>query len=429
MGAGGIVHRLAMADRARTVITSLGEGWAIAAVCAVVVTVLASVGGLTFALTSSTHSPGAAQPATTPDKPDLKHLLPGDIRIEGTRRAHLVKDEPSQLIVDYHSRSSRKLLAMVLAWDRSAHKWQPVYNGAASATTATDTASSDVLVPSGSTTEAQFALGLIAAITADSGGRYDVPATPANEALIEIWMVHEGGLWANNPLNTSLDAAAYPHQITSSGEDTGIPIYPDLSVGIAKTAATLLGNPAYQGILAALASGSGSCIAFGSAVVESPWAASHYGYDPGSFCPSGTQPQLTASTASTPAPTPAATAPAAAHSHRARLAGAKHHKSHRTAKVVADLPRGPGHSGAKHRQGPGTGSSSSSDSSNKRHWHGKGAAPRAGATPGGSTGSHLRVTHGLHKTTRLSPVKTGLLPATTRPGGRTGHGHHRTVTG
>jgi hypothetical protein len=126
---------------------------------------------------------------------------------------------------------------------------------------------------------AQVAQSLISAIDRQSGGRYDIPASADNVTLLERWMANEGGLWADNPLNTSLDAASYPHQ-----GKTGIPIYPSIAVGIQETAKTLLGNPVYAPILRALSSGTTSCETFAAAVIRSPWASSHYGYDPARFC-------------------------------------------------------------------------------------------------------------------------------------------------
>ena len=139
-------------------------------------------------------------------------------------------------------------------------------------------------VPSGNSTAAGVARALIAAINSLSGGRYKIPATADNVTLLERWMANEGGLWADNPLNTSLDSSQYPHQITSGGQNTGIPIFPTMAAGVQATAKTLLDNGVYSHILTELRSGSASCVAFATAVIHSPWAASHYGYDPARFC-------------------------------------------------------------------------------------------------------------------------------------------------
>jgi hypothetical protein len=134
------------------------------------------------------------------------------------------------------------------------------------------------------TTVSGVAQDLIATIDAASGGGYDIAASPDNVAYLDAWMANEGGLWADNPLNTSLDAGVYPHQITSSGQDTGIPIFPDIQTGVDATATTMLQNRAYAGILAVLSNADASCSGFAWAVMDSPWAASHYGYDPSRFC-------------------------------------------------------------------------------------------------------------------------------------------------
>lgn len=148
----------------------------------------------------------------------------------------------------------------------------------------------------GPTTESQVAQDLIAAIDAQSKGAWAIAATADNLSLVESWMANEGGLWADNPLNTSLDAGRYPHQITTGGQDTGIPIFPGIALGVEATATTLLSNGAYAGILAVLGQGDAPCDAFARAVIDSPWAASHYGHDPARFCGSsgGTVPLVTA---------------------------------------------------------------------------------------------------------------------------------------
>jgi hypothetical protein len=250
-----------------------GLSWPLWAVVSLVV-LLMTGGGIALA-GARTASQSAAAAATA----DVRQLAPGMVRIEGTKWTRLSRGGPQQLLVSYRTRRSGTSAVMLLARSRAERRWVPVYSGAR--------LTSDVLVPSGSALEGNVALSLIGTIDRLSHKAYDIAATSANVALLEVWMAHEGGLWADNPLNTSLDASAYRHQFTTSGQDTGIPIYPDLSVGVTDTALTLLGNPAYQGILKVLAGGSGSCMAFGAAVVESPWASSHYGHDAGSFCPSG----------------------------------------------------------------------------------------------------------------------------------------------
>jgi len=144
--------------------------------------------------------------------------------------------------------------------------------------------------PPVTTTESQVARELIAAIVAQSGGRFRVPATPDNITLLARWVANEGGLWANNPLNTSLYSGQYPHEIAAGGQDTGDPIFPTMSVGIAATATTLLMNPAYDRILTVLRSGHESCLSFAKAVIQSPWASSHYEHSTARFCGGSSSP-------------------------------------------------------------------------------------------------------------------------------------------
>jgi hypothetical protein len=133
-------------------------------------------------------------------------------------------------------------------------------------------------------TVAQVAQDLIVTINVQSKGAYAIAATPDNLTLFEAWMANEGGLWANNPLNTSLEAGRYPHQITTTGVNTGIPIFPDIQIGAEATATTLLSNHDYAVILSVLSRGNAPCTDFAQAVIQSPWASSHYGYDPSRFC-------------------------------------------------------------------------------------------------------------------------------------------------
>ncbi len=169
----------------------------------------------------------------------------------------------------------------------STHGATPTTAGAPG--TAASTPSAAVLTaanvdPGRDASAARVAAELIAAVDSQSGGKYKIPATPDNVALLERWMANEGGLWADNPLNTSLHAASYPHQFTSGGENTGIPIFPTMTAGVDATAQTLLGSSVYARILATLRSGTSSCTAFATAVIHTPWASSHYGYSPSGFC-------------------------------------------------------------------------------------------------------------------------------------------------
>jgi hypothetical protein len=141
-----------------------------------------------------------------------------------------------------------------------------------------------VAPPPGTPALAQAAMALIRAIDGQSGGGRPVRATADNVTLLERWMANEGGLWANNPLNTSLDAGDYPHEFTASGQDTGQAIFPTMALGIAATATTLLSNPAYGQIVDLLRTGRASCLSFARAVIRSPWASSHYEYNTARFC-------------------------------------------------------------------------------------------------------------------------------------------------
>jgi hypothetical protein len=125
---------------------------------------------------------------------------------------------------------------------------------------------------------------MISAINLEARGKVKIPPSADNVALLGRWMANEGGLWANNPLNTSLDSAANPHQRTSGGTDTGIPIFSSMNSGVEAAATTLLSNPSYARILRVLRSGKASCLAFATAVVRSPWASGHYDHDPSGFC-------------------------------------------------------------------------------------------------------------------------------------------------
>jgi hypothetical protein len=130
----------------------------------------------------------------------------------------------------------------------------------------------------------QVAAALIVAVDQQSMGRASIPVTRDNVTLLERWMANEGGLWADNPLNTSLGSQGHAHQVTTGGQDTGIPIFPTMSAGIEATATTLVSNPSYAHILAVLGRGTASCLAFATAVIRSPWASGHYYHDPSGFC-------------------------------------------------------------------------------------------------------------------------------------------------
>jgi hypothetical protein len=144
-------------------------------------------------------------------------------------------------------------------------------------------AASPVMAPASSET-ARVAVDLISAINLQARGKVKIPPSAQNVALLGRWMANEGGLWANNPLNTSMGSGANPHQRTSGGADTGIPVFSTMNSGVEATATTLLSNPSYARILRVLRSGRASCLAFATAVVRSPWASGHYDHDPSGFC-------------------------------------------------------------------------------------------------------------------------------------------------
>jgi len=244
---------------------------------------------------------------------------------------------------------------------------------AASLAVSGGTQSAYVAVP---TTETQVAADLLVAVDTQSHGSYTIGATTANISLMVAWMNNEGGLWADNPLNTSLDSANYPHQFTTAGQDTGIPIFPTIQTGIDATATTLLSNNAYTPILTVLNGGTGSCVAFARAVIQSPWAASHYGSDTSRFCGS------TGASVTVPVVTTACL----------RLSGGARHGSHRmpgtcgrrAATARARVARGQARATARgHRP--------EAQSRASRHVRAAGNAPGQGAMPRPSgSGRHHR---------------------------------------
>lgn len=77
------------------------------------------------------------------------------------------------------------------------------------------------------------------------------PATEANLNSLLAWFAHEGGGGANNPLNTTLNAAGATGSINSAG----VKSFSTPSAGIAATVQTLEGG--YSAIVAALKAGTG----------------------------------------------------------------------------------------------------------------------------------------------------------------------------
>jgi hypothetical protein len=101
------------------------------------------------------------------------------------------------------------------------------------------------------------------------------PTTQNNVTNIQRWMNSEepaqSWLSNNNPLNTTMQSSGY---IANDTNGYGGPGYVDVASGLAATAQTITSG--YPSILAALRSDAPPAT-FDSAVVNSPWAASHYG--------------------------------------------------------------------------------------------------------------------------------------------------------
>ncbi len=91
-----------------------------------------------------------------------------------------------------------------------------------------------------------FAIGVLKGIHA--------PVTTANVRSIEAWAQREGGGGSWNPLNTT---QRMPGSTTFNG--SGVQNYPSMTVGTQATVETLLGDPAYNDIVAAFQAGRGLC--------------------------------------------------------------------------------------------------------------------------------------------------------------------------
>lgn len=140
-----------------------------------------------------------------------------------------------------------------------------------------------------------------AQLVLEDGG---APVTQSNINLMLTWMENENypANWAprNNPLNASLG--------TDSTDGTGG--YQSLNESAYYTARMIFGQSNMSGIAAALGSGTATPAQFGQAVISSPWASSHYGYNLARF------------THGAPGSSPAATAAAAANQAGNPYAGA-----------------------------------------------------------------------------------------------------------
>ncbi len=97
--------------------------------------------------------------------------------------------------------------------------------------------------------------------------------SPAAAEFVMAWTLEEGAnAWANNPLNSSLQTTG---STLLAGNPDGVRIYPSVLSGLDADARTLLGNPAYASVVAALRSGN---VAQAAAALEnSPWCVSPTG--------------------------------------------------------------------------------------------------------------------------------------------------------
>jgi hypothetical protein len=126
--------------------------------------------------------------------------------------------------------------------------------------------------PGGS--RASFAKALLKAIGA--------PLSAGNIKAVTSWETIEGGGFgnqaANNPMNLNPGKANWPGHNAD-----GAWAFPTLADGL-KYTAQYLGMSNYSGILSALkADTKGSGISVINAIMDSPWAQSHYGHDAHSF--------------------------------------------------------------------------------------------------------------------------------------------------
>src|SRR6266481_3512056 len=101
------------------------------------------------------------------------------------------------------------------------------------------------------------------------------PQTPADIQFIYDWEVSEGGGGKYNPLNQG-PVPGQP-QLTTTGSQYGggAADYASWDAGL-RGAADYLAMPAYAGIRSALTRGDAA--AARQVLIDSPWAASHYGY-------------------------------------------------------------------------------------------------------------------------------------------------------
>jgi cell wall-associated NlpC family hydrolase len=90
---------------------------------------------------------------------------------------------------------------------------------------------------------------------------------PAAVQFVMAWTLEEGAsTWANNPLNSSLPMTG---SSLLAGNPDGVRIYPSVLSGLDADARTLLGNPAYAPVVAALRAG--NVVQAAAALQSSPW--------------------------------------------------------------------------------------------------------------------------------------------------------------
>jgi len=138
------------------------------------------------------------------------------------------------------------------------------------------TTTASIVIPDGGSlgTPSGFASALLAA---DS-----LPRTSCNLSAVMAWERAEGGGFGNqaefNPLNTNPGPGAGWPGYNADGAWA----FPNAADGLLYTVRTL-NNGDYGGILSALRAGN-SAQAVCNAIMASPWAASHYGYDMTASC-------------------------------------------------------------------------------------------------------------------------------------------------
>ena len=100
------------------------------------------------------------------------------------------------------------------------------------------------------------------------------PRTRCNVNAVTAWETAEGGGFGNEAANNPLNLNPGPGSGWPGYYVTGAWAFPDATTGLTYTVRTVRN---YGGILAALHAGN-DAQAVASAVENSPWAASHYGY-------------------------------------------------------------------------------------------------------------------------------------------------------